>query len=366
MTGSPPDTAISLDPLVLPASLDAPDADDFLRVAELSRLICEEDSGFGELSPTAAELLPRWLDQTDHRGSGYVARIEGRLVGAVTLEVSLSEGADTVEFDLLVPAAEWGHGVEDALLGAVTADAVRDGMSLLQTWTLHRPGGPGDRMLAPGTGWGTVTATPLAGLLARSGFALEQVERTSAFELNQETAALQDALDDALRIAGPDYRLVSWTPPTPPSHRAGYADLRARMDTDPPKGGLEVLAEEWDPGRILRRDRLFLDGGQFLSVVAVEHVPTGELVAFNELVIGPDRTASTQQLGTLVRAEHRGRRLGTVVKCAGLLRWQELMPSSARVLTFNAEENRRMLDVNESLGFVAVSAAGGWQRRLPR
>lgn len=357
-------TPITLDPLVLPEGIGAPDAGDFLRVAALGRVVCAEDCGFAELSPSAAELLPRWQQQTDHRVTGYVARIAGQITGAVTMEVSLAPDADTVVFDLLVPAAGWGGGVQDVLLDSVVDDARRWRMPLLQTWTLHRPGTPADRMLSPRTGWGTVTATRTTDLLTAHGFRLEQVERTSAFDLHTDPALLRRRRDEAQRAAGPDYRVVAWSPPTPAPWRAGYADLLARMDTDVPSGDLAVLAEAWDDHRVERRDSVFLDAGQLLSVVAVVHIPSGDLVAFNELVIGADRTETTQQFGTLVRGDHRGRRLGMLVKCEGLLRWQQIVPLSAQVLTFNAEENRPMLDVNEALGFVAVSAAGGWQHRL--
>lgn len=219
-------------------------------------------------------------------------------------------------------------------------------------------------MLTPATGWGEVAATPLSELLGASGYALEQVERNSILRLDGTLDDVERRLAESVAYAGPDYRIVSWTLPTPPALRSGYGSMIARMATDVPSGDLEFSEETWDDERVARRDATFAAGGQTMSVSAVVHEPSGMMVAFNELNIGADLTGVTHQWGTLVVKEHRGRRLGTIVKCANILRWRDIAPHSPKISTFNAEENRPMLDINESIGFVPASYAGAWQKRL--
>jgi hypothetical protein len=132
--------------------------------------------------------------------------------------------------------------------------------------------------------------------------ALEQVERNSVFDLRGSFEVIERKLAEAVKTAGEDYRLVMWPAPTPPEHLDGFAEA--------------------------------------------------------------ERDGATQQNGTLVLKDHRGHRLGTIVKCANLLRWRDLVPESPRVSTFNAEENRPMLDINEAIGFVPASYAGAWQKPL--
>lgn len=354
---------LTITPLIVPATLDDDTAADFRAYGELNRRICDEQVGLPDLAPDAAQLLPNWQDDADSLDLGFIARVDGEIAGMVTISFAQEEEAHAAEIDLLVPEDRWGHGIEDALLSRAETEARDRGRSVLQIWSLHRPE-EAERMLVPKTGWGRVPATRLSDLIESRGFTLEQVERNSEADLRSDPAPLRTALTDALAVAGPDYRVLEWTMPTPPELRAGFAAVLAKLSTDAPSGDMDFVAEVWDEDRVVRREAMLTGAGQTVSVVAVQHVPTCDLVAYNELLIGAERRGVTHQFGTLVSKEHRGHRLGMIVKCANLLRWRELMPDATVVSTFNAEENRPMLDINEAVGFVPVSYAGAWQKKL--
>lgn len=356
-------TELTITEVVVPESADAADAADFHALVDLSNALAALDAGIDDLNETAEERLPSWLDQTDRIRRGFLARRGGQIVGAAEISTATHSDTTSADLEISVLPTHAEAGVGQALLERLESEARALSRRSLQVWTLH-PAARGDRMLRPATGWGEVAATALSDLLTANGYVLEQVERTSALPLNGDLSLVQERLAGATAFAGSDYRVVAWTLPTPPELRAGYGSMIARMATDVPSGDLDITVEKWDDDRIQRRDAQFAKAGQTVSVAAVVHEPTGEMVAFNELVIGSDPTGVTHQWGTLVSAEHRGRRLGTIVKCANLLRWQEIAPRSPRISTFNAEENRSMLDINEALGFVAVSYASGWQKRL--
>jgi hypothetical protein len=65
-----------------------------------------------------------------------------------------------------------------------------------------------------------------------------------------------------------------------------------------------------------------------------------------------------------VMREHRGHRLGMVLKLANIAYLDETFPGHPAITTFNAEENRPMLDVNEAVGFVPFTYEGAWQKKL--
>ncbi|GAA1991140.1 GNAT family N-acetyltransferase [Microbacterium pumilum] len=355
---------LTISPLRVPESLDAPDAGRFLDLVRLANALCLADAGHDYLHEEPEEALGFWQDQADWIQLGFLAERDGIVVGAVKIMIAREEGTTTLEFDLMPDPTRWGEGIEDALLAEVEREARERGITTIQTWTLHRPTTPGPR-LAPPTGWGSIPAEDRqTRFQLDNGFTFEQVERNSVFDLTGDFAPVERMLADAVQVAGDEYRTVMWTSPTPPDYLDSFAYVISRMSTDAPTGGMVVEEQHWDAARVQRRDARHRAQGLTVSVAAVEHVPTGTIAAYNELVIADDHTGATQQYGTLVLKEHRGRRLGTIVKCANLLRWHELVPESPRVSTFNAEENRHMLDINEAVGFVPASYAGAWKKVL--
>ena len=103
--------------------------------------------------------------------------------------------------------------------------------------------------------------------------------------------------------------------------------MKSRMITDAPSAALEFDEEAWDAARIAQHDAKYTDVGRTIQVTAAQHIETGELVRFQRA----RRSARTAprpryQEDTLVLKEHRGHKLGTLVKCAGLLSWREIAP----------------------------------------
>lgn len=354
---------ITIQPVAVPATVDAPDARLFVEMVRIANAVCLHDAGHDYLREEPEEMLGMWQDQADWTQLGFAALRGDEVLGVVKMLISNQPDAGTIEFDLMVDPPHRGEGIEVPLLAEVEREARERGISTIQTWTLHRPDVVGERLDSP-TGWGSIPADAEARLQQALGFTLEQVERNSVFDLTGDFSVVERMLRDAEAAAGDDYRCVAWTSPTPPEYVDGFAYALSRMSTDTPQGGLVVDEQHWDAARVARRDARLQAQGLTVSVAAVLHAPTGRVVAYNELAIADDPAGATQQFGTLVVKEHRGHRLGTIVKCANLLRWRTIAPRSPRVSTFNAEENRHMLDINEAIGFVPASYAGAWKKVL--
>jgi GNAT superfamily N-acetyltransferase len=356
-----PSIDFTVHPLVIPARLDDDDAADFIELTNVRNRIYREIAGNDDEALSPAQLLPHYAPNPDEIRVVHVVRVDGVIVGRVGVDVPLEPGSKVAYWLIELLEAVQGRGLGRALYPLVEETARAHGRTILESWAEH-PEAPGPKLAAP-TGFGEIPRDRAARFYLDLGYSLEQVDRKSTLEIEAALPHVADLLARAReRSAG--YRVEQWTLPTPPEHAPGYAWAKSRMSTDAPAAGLEIDEETWDVDRLARHDARYIDAGQTVLVTVAIHEESGDVVAFNELVSGTDATSTTHQMDTLVLKEHRGHKLGQLVKSAGILRWRELAPGSGRIMTFNAEENRPMLDINEEIGFVPRAYIGAWKKTL--
>jgi len=355
---------LTIDELPIPASVDAPEFADFAGMVEIRNEIEASALGSWALSVTAEELLPQYQRQEYDPSRLFVARTEGKIVARGGLSWSTAEGTNVSWVFADVLPAYRNRGIGAALFDHVERQALASGRTILQTDAIHTSIDGGER-IAPPTGFGDVPAAdPGVRFLRKHGYTLEQIGRISFLDLPVDPATLASHRAAAEAKAGPDYQLLSWVGLTPEQWRADLAYLKNRMSVDEPSAGLEIDEESWDEARVVAHDETGIAGGRPLLVTVALHVPSGRLVGINELSVANDRTRPVGQEDTLVLKEHRGHRLGMLLKVANLQELARYAPDAPLVYTFNAEENRPMLDVNEAVGFRPVGYDGVWKKTL--
>ncbi|WP_116950281.1 GNAT family N-acetyltransferase [Jiangella endophytica] len=355
------DTAVTVDELAIPASMDVPEAADFAEMVDVRNAIETQLMGTDALNYSARELLPVYQVPEDDPMRLFVARVGGRIVGRAILSWQPEEDAIASWLEVEVLPEFRRRGVGTALFDRLTELALASGRPTLQAETIHTRPSTGRRIDSP-TGYGWLSDDdPGVRFLLGHGYQLEQVARISALPLPADAARLAEQRAAAQAAAGDDYRVVAWAGPTPADRVDDLVTLKTRMSTDAPSAGMDFTEEKWDAGRLARWDGQLAGSGRERLTVAAEHVPTGRLAGYNELSLPADRGRPVSQEDTLVLTEHRGRRLGMLLKVANLQRLAEVSPSSPMVTTFNAEENRHMLDVNEAVGFAPIGYEGCWK-----
>lgn len=353
---------IVVEELVVPAAIDAPDAADFVATVEVRNAVEAHGYGTPEMGFGADELLPRWLDQANKPTRLFGVRVDGRIVARAFHETYVDDSTTSWIAVEVLPEFR-GRGIGAALTDHVEAIAAADRRSKLLVYVVS-PEGAGTR-LTPPTGFGSVPAdNPEVRFLRSRGYMLEQVERGSRLELPLDEHDLSLRLYEAAARSGGDYAVHTWVDHTPEHWRDDLAVLLTRMSTDAPSAGLEEPEDVWTAGRLIDDEKRNESSPRTVLTAAVEHLPTGRLVGFTEVSVPAQSDRAVAQEDTLVLREHRGHRLGMLLKVANLDHLQRKRPGHPSIFTFNAEENRHMLSINEAIGFVAIGYEGGWKRML--
>lgn len=369
----------------VPDSLDSPEAWALRGAVAAERAAEFAIFGYPDLSDTLRESWV-WARNTDYArrvrlvavvadAPGEPGSASGAVVGSAFLTFPNEDNDHLVEAVVRVHPAWTGRGVGTALAEALEVRARAEDRRLVVAWTDHpaEPPEPTDAagesaVIRPPTGSGRLPRDSSARFAVAHGYALEQAERHSILDLPADGGLLARLADGARSGAGPDYGLVTWSDEAPEHWLDAYAVLQTRMSTDVPMAGLEIEEDVWDAERIRDFERTQLACGRHTLVAAAEHRPTGTLAAYTVLVVRPGEepgeAPAVFQDATLVLREHRGHRLGMLVKVANVRALTQAFGAARRIHTWNAEENAHMLAINVAMGFRPAGISGTWQKHL--
>ena len=271
------------------------------------------------------------------------------VVGAARVELPMTDNLTLAGVDVIVPPHVRGRGHGTALLQAARDLAEEGGRKSLLA-ELDRPAASG------ADDW------PGSSFARRHGFTmrLESIRRDLPLPLDPEHA---DRLRHEARPHARGYRIECFAGHVAAQDRDRMAALKARMTTDAPLGELDYETERWDAARVLEQeDEAEAMGMTWWTAVAL--APDGAWAGFTQLAGSAPEPRRLHQWDTLVLREHRGHRLGLLLKLEALDRAVRERPQARVVTTWNAASNTPMIAINEAIGYTAVEITEEWQADL--
>lgn len=274
----------------------------------------------------------------------WVAVDDGAAVGLLQLVLHTLDNTDSAEMEISVLPEYRRRGIGRALY--------RFGVDVLRAEGRHRifamapvglPGRPRDE----------------AG--ARFGAAMGMTNGLDDIRRRLDVSTLDHAALDALaeqaRAKAQGYSLLRWQR-TPEEYVDDIAYLESRLSTDAPLGDLVWEPENIDGDRVRGVEEFHAVLGLRKFSTVARHDATGRIVAWTIVFQDPSERENAGQGITLVLPEHRGHRLGTLVKVENLRYALEGLPGVRHIDTWNAASNSYMIEINEAMGFRPVD---GWQ-----
>ena len=270
----------------------------------------------------------------------FLARRDGVLVGWLGLSLPQTENLDTVTVDIEVGPAYRRQGVGRAMLAEARRLAVELGRGRL----LSEVSGEAGEAFASAHG-------------ARRVLADTQRRLDLA---DADDARLDDLLADAVAHSA-GYSVLQWVGATPEEHLAAVAALESRMTTDAPMDDLQWEQEVFDSERMRVRDAVMTARQNRAYTTVVRHDASGDVVGSTMMTVADGVDDAAGQWQTIVAPEHRGHRLGLLLKIANLRYLQRHEPAVTRIDTWNADSNAPMLRVNVAMGFQPVRQWAEWE-----
>ncbi|MEV0382530.1 GNAT family N-acetyltransferase [Nonomuraea sp. NPDC050643] len=159
------------------------------------------------------------------------------------------------------------------------------------------------------------------------------------------------------------YSLERWIGPAAPELLPDLSAVMGGMNDAPRDGDLEDA--DFSPERLRVHEERIPEAGETCYTTVARRDADGAPAGYTRIYLRADRSDHWgHQADTTVLSEHRGRRLGLLLKLGNLLWLREHEPQIERVITWNATSNAHMLAINEAMGFELFDEWNEWRLAL--
>ncbi|HEY0473758.1 MAG TPA: GNAT family N-acetyltransferase [Kribbella sp.] len=289
----------------------------------------------------AADLSHGWDGDP---GQAYLARDpDGFAVGLLSVDLPTYDNTNLAWFEVEVHPDYRGRGIGSQLLqyGEQLAQRVgRDSLGM-SSWDL-----------------------PKAEAFARRhGFGRKLIEVNRRQDIaNLDWSIVRRLYDDAVQ-ASAGYELLRIAGALPEELLEGMVAVTASIN-DAPKDELDIEDDEYSPERLRAYEEAqFAHERSVYRVIARERA-TGVLAGHSTITVEQERPHIAEQADTAVARDHRGHRLGALVKTGMLLWLREAEPAITQLDTWNAESNAHMIAINEHLNYRIIARALAYQKTV--
>lgn len=270
-----------------------------------------------------------------HGDGGELARHllverDGATVGRVAIHTSTHDNLDLAWIELAIDPAQRRRGFGSSAMDQAYALIGEMGRTKV--------------------GWFGWDGERTRGFAAARGSEPKSVAVNRRQHVRELEPGLADRLyDEAVPHAG-GYELLR-VPGRMPDELLGAFLTATAAINDAPRDDMEYEDEVFSADRNREFEDASLASDYRIYRLLARHVASGEIAGVTSLIVDGETSEHAHQLDTSVVGDHRGHRLGLLLK-ADMLRWlAESEPRLATVDTFNAESNDHMVAVNERLGY---------------
>jgi GNAT superfamily N-acetyltransferase len=277
-----------------------------------------------------------------------LAALDGdRVVGTSELGGSLADNTHLADLEVTVLPDHRRRGIGRALHGEAVRRARADGRTSI-CGEVHVAGAVADDDSA---------AYAFAVAL---GFEQVHVEHHLVLRLPVPADHLS-ALRASVADRAPGYEVVSWVNRCPDEYAAAYCEMKTQMSSDVPVGEVDYHPIVFDEAR-LRTEEERAARSHLQLVAAARRASDGTFGGYTVLFL-PRGEAAAIQDDTLVMPEHRGHRLGAILKLATLDVVQRDHPERDAVHTWTYPANHAMYQTNLGFGFTVAERLYEMQRK---